>query len=286
MQVPAPQVQSKPPARQIPYDPFVAVTHTAPLEVTETASQVPEPTSTAAPVPTPAWVTRGPDSVEVPILLYHRIGVSPINSRYYVSPDKFEEQMRLLRQWGYHSISMELLVEAIVYGAPLPPRPIVITFDDGNRDTYDTAFPIMREYGYTGVLYIIGKYMGAPFYMDKTEILEMVGSGWEIGSHGMTHQDLLLLEEEGQQYELRESRRFLKDELGVTILSFSYPYGSMDAGLARSVSDAGYLAAVGTISSPTIQDADHLFHMRRKEIDGQQGLDSFSNFLPWQGEED
>ncbi len=280
----SPQNQIDPLAPQIPNDPFVAVTGTAPLDNPESTSRVPEATFTASPVPTPTWVVRGPDSVEVPILLYHRIDNSPINSRYYVAPDKFKEQMEWLHTRGYATIHFELLVEAILHGAPLPPRPIVITFDDGNTDNYLTAYPIMQQYGFTGVMYIVGKYIAAPGYMDKAEILEMVDAGWEVGSHGMSHLDLLLMDEGSQEYEIRESRRYLKEELGVPILSFAYPFGSMDPDLANAVNHAGYVAAVGTISSPSTQDANHLYHMRRKEIIGSLNIDSFAAYLPWRDE--
>ncbi len=222
--------------------------------------------------------------VEVPILLYHHIAVSASNSRYYINPDTFTAQMQLLHDWGYTTIRMELLVEAIQEGAPLPPRPIILTFDDGDLDNYTTAFPIIRQHGFTGVLYIVGKYIGAPGYMDAGQIIEMAEAGWEVGSHGMTHRSLLTLDEEGQQYELRESRRFLQRELGVPILSFAYPFGDMDPALADAVYGAGYLAAVGTIGSTATQDENHVFHMRREEIEGQEGIGAFSSFLPWQGE--
>ena len=60
----------------------------------------------------------------VPIILYHRIDISPINSQYYVPPEKFDEEMKLLHDWGYTTITTELLIKAITEGADLPPRPI------------------------------------------------------------------------------------------------------------------------------------------------------------------
>jgi peptidoglycan/xylan/chitin deacetylase (PgdA/CDA1 family) len=278
------QARSDPLATQDPYDPFVAGTRATVKSSLEPALSVPEATLTASPVPTPTWVTQGPGSVEVPILLYHRIDISPINSRYYVAPNKFKEQMEWLHSRGYATIHFDLLVDAILHGAPLPPRPIVITFDDGNTDNYLTAFPIMQQYGFTGVMYIVGKYIAAPGYMDKAEILEMVEAGWEVGSHGLSHLDLLFMDKGAQEYEIRESRRYLKDALGVPVLSFAYPFGSMDAIIADTVSRTGYIAAVGTISSPAIQDINHLYHMRRKEIIGSLDIGSFASYLRWKDE--
>lgn len=281
---PQPQSQPLPPASSKPTEitPVDVVDLPSISQSTSVSGEV--STVTASPVPTQAWIIRGPDSVEVPILLYHRIAVSEDNSRYYVTPERFREQVTLLHDWGYTSIGIELLATALRMGAPLPPRPIIITFDDGNLDNYQSAFPLMRQAGLTGVIFIVGKYLGAPGFMDATLIREMADAGWEVGSHGMTHQDLLALNEEDQQYELRESRRFLQDRLGLPILSFAYPFGSMDPGLATAVYNAGYLAAVGTIGSTSIQDSDHLFHLRRHEVLGQEGLSSFSSFLPWQAE--
>ena len=117
----------------------------------------------------------------VPIILYHRIDISPINSQYYVPPEKFDEEMKLLHDWGYTTITTELLIKAINEGADLPPRPILITFDDGHLNNYTTAFPIMQKYGFTGVLYIVANYMGADQYMNADQIKEMacrrLGSG-------------------------------------------------------------------------------------------------------------
>ncbi|HEY2981399.1 MAG TPA: hypothetical protein VGJ22_09485, partial [Anaerolineales bacterium] len=92
------------------------------------------PTYTASALPTATWVTQGPDHVIVPILLYHHIDISPINSRYYVTPFNFEGQMKLLHDWGYETISISDLVRAITEGASLPPRPIILSFDDGHVD--------------------------------------------------------------------------------------------------------------------------------------------------------
>src|SRR5688572_21347743 len=77
----------------------------------------------SAPLPTnalPILIFQGPGTMLVPILLYHRIDESSTESQYYVSPDEFEEQMKLLHDWGYTTITTELLVQAISEGAALP----------------------------------------------------------------------------------------------------------------------------------------------------------------------
>lgn len=117
-------VAEAPPTRtKTPLPPPLPATVPPSLTATATFTSSPSPTST----PTEAWIAQGPGDVTVPILLYHRIDVSPINSRYYVPPEKFEEQMKLLHDWGYTSITTAMLIQAITEGAELPPRPFLLT---------------------------------------------------------------------------------------------------------------------------------------------------------------
>ncbi len=237
------------------------------------------------PLPIPAAPTafQGPDSVVVPILLYHRIDVSATDSQYYVSPDKFEQQMKLLQDWRYTTITTELLVKVITDGADLPLRPIIITFDDGHLNNYTTAFPIMQKYGFTGVVYIIGEYMGTPGYMNAAQIKEMAKAGWEVGSHTMTHPNLTALDWQQQKYEIIESRGFLETKLGIPVLTFAYPFGEYDSGVTNLAYSAGYLAGMG-LGYTHNQGTSNLFALNRHGVDGTRDLNSFASFLPWPGD--
>ena len=108
-----------------------------------------------------------------------------------VSVPDFQAQMQALHDWGYTAIPISLLLDALIDGAELPPKPIVITFDDGNRNIYDNAFPIMKEYNFPGVFYIVGNRVNSGTNITHApELKEMVDAGWEIGSHSYTHSDL------------------------------------------------------------------------------------------------
>jgi len=231
----------------------------------------------------PAFVFQGPGQVIVPILLYHRVDVSSTDSQYYVSPGKFEEQMKLLRDWGYTTITTELLVKTITEGADLPLRPIIITFDDGHLNNYTTAFPIMKKYGFTGILYIVGSYMDTPAYMTVDQIKEMAKDGWEVGSHSMGHLDLTSLDQQQLRYEIIESRNFLETKLGVPIQTFSYPFGVNDITVINLAYSAGYIAAMGT-GYTYAQGEANLFALQRRGVDGTRDLNWFASFLPWQGD--
>lgn len=252
---------------------------------TSTSTPTITPTSTITSIPTPTWVAQGPDSVVVPILLYHRIGVSSTNNPYYIPPEKFEEQMKLLHDWEYTVIPVELLVKAIQEGAELPPRPVIITFDDGDISVYTTAFPVMQKYGLTGVTYIVGNYMGTEGYMSPDQLKELVAAGWEMGSHSRSHRNLTRLDPAVQRMEIVEARKVLQEATGDEVLSFAYPFGIMNSGVGSYVHFAGYVAAMGLGFTPD-QGKGNLFWLQRRDINGDYDIKRFASYLPWQGSPD
>lgn len=259
-----------------------------PLSPTVTATVTPTlaPTETFTPSPTPTetWIAQGPGDVTVPILLYHHIDVSPNSSRYYVPPKKFEEQIKLLHDWGYESITTDMLVQAILTGVELPPRPLIITFDDGHMDNYTTAYPIMQRYGFKGVLYLVANYIGTEGYMDVDQILEMHNAGWEVGSHSMNHLDLTKLDPDKLRDETVGSRKALEERLGIPILTFAYPFGYYDNSVMDYVQFAGYIGAMGASGYTPAQGKWNLFYLQRVEIKSSEDAKTFTRFLPWHGD--
>jgi peptidoglycan/xylan/chitin deacetylase (PgdA/CDA1 family) len=240
-------------------------------------------TLTPTPTPTPTWAVQGPGKVVCPILLYHHISQfdSPTTSTYYALPEDFETQIRALHDWGYTSISISQLVEAILHGARLPNRPVVITFDDGNLDVYTNAFPIMQKYDFTGVMYIVVNELHADGYMGVDQIQEMVAAGWEVGSHSMTHAHLSDAHER-LNFEIYQSRIELQGALDLPVMSFAYPYGEMDATVSTQVQSYGYTSAVG-LGTLWNQSVYNLYYLSRRQVIGGVDLGTFASYLPWSG---
>jgi peptidoglycan/xylan/chitin deacetylase (PgdA/CDA1 family) len=261
----------------------------APLSPTETSTALPTfavipDTATPSPTPTPTWVVQGPDHVLVPILMYHHIAVSPVDSIYYVPPDRFEDEIRLLHDWNYTPITTSMLVDAITKGASLPPRPVIITFDDANEDNYTNAFPIMKKYGFTGVLYLVVQYLNQPNYLTVAQVKEMIAAGWEIGSHSETHNPLPNMDLSNLRYEILQSRKDLQNMFGVPVLTFAYPFGYAGSAAADYVHYAGYIAAMGANGFAANQGLGNLFMLQRSEIRGTEDAKTFIRFLPWLGD--
>jgi peptidoglycan/xylan/chitin deacetylase (PgdA/CDA1 family) len=249
---------------------------------TSLPSETPLPTSTFTPTLTaePQWNRQGPGEIIVPILLYHHIGFSLRgDSLYYVAPDVFDHQMNLLYQWGYKTISVALLVKAIKEGAELPPKPILLTFDDGSETIYENALPIMQRYGFTGVSYIVYHYLGVSKYMNADQILSLYAAGWEVGSHSLNHRDLTV-HPDRQMDEIVESRRRLEARLGIPVLSFAYPLGAYDEDSLHYVHQAGYAAAMG-LGNESLQGNKNLFYLSRQAVKGSEDLRTFALHLPW-----
>ena len=249
------------------------------------------PTFTEAPTPTPTWVTQGPRQVQVPIFMYHHVTNSPILSEYYVPPDKFDQEMKLLHDWGYTTITTSMLVTAIAKGASLPPRPIIITFDDSWGSQYTNAFPVMQKYGFTGVLYTVVGYINKPTglptdptYMTTDQIKEMAAAGWEIGSHTETHQNITIMTDDQLHFEIVQSRKDLEQELGVPILTFAYPFGGANSAVTDYVHFAGYIAAMGATGFTADQGVSNLYELQRCEIKDSDDAKSIIRFLPWLGD--
>jgi peptidoglycan/xylan/chitin deacetylase (PgdA/CDA1 family) len=255
----------------------VAATDT-PAIATDTPT--PEPIVTPTPTQMPTWIGVPSGKISAPILLYHHIA-EPVRGaeRYYISAATFEQQIKSLHDWGYTSIKLSTLATVLTQGGDLPPRPMVISFDDGNLDVYQNAFPILKKYGFTGTLFIVANRLASKNFMNSQQLKEMVAAGWEIGSHGMTHADLKanpgLLPTEAEK-----SRTTLTEALQTPVNVFAYPYGLSNILIQEKMSGYGYLAAVG-LGGVYRHDPKFVFNLSRIEIQNSFDLAKFTSLLPW-----
>jgi len=272
---------SEPPkmANITPTQPTATQTSTATVTATASPTIPPTETSTPTPVPTATWAVVGPGEVVAPILLYHHIDPEETNPRYNVLPEVFAAQMQALDDWGYTTITAKQLIKAITKGEPLPPRPIVITFDDGHYSVYEYAFPIMQEHGFFGVTYIVANRLKSYGFTGAPQLEEMISAGWEVGSHSYSHSDLTL-DHSIAFNEIFVSRDTLSQTLSKPVKTFAYPYGKIDSYVISRTMKWGYLGAMGLGIGYT-HNLNSIFYLQRIEVEGTYDMEKFASLLPW-----
>lgn len=143
----------------------------------------PAPTPTPAPTSTP--IPPEP-ATYAPILMYHKIGGG--NGRYSVSVEKFAAQMKWLKENGYETVSVDQIAAAVRGQAALPPKPIAITFDDGWRNQFTLAKPILDQYGFKATFYLVTNYLSSTTtFMSWQDVAVLNAEGHWIGSHSVSH---------------------------------------------------------------------------------------------------
>jgi peptidoglycan/xylan/chitin deacetylase (PgdA/CDA1 family) len=208
------------------------------------AKKAPESKEVANATPGADWKPfKGP----VPILEYHVLGSPPEGAPYpelYVGRTDFEKQMDWLEERGYEAVTLEQVQEAWYHKGKLPPKPIVISFDDGYRPQYTFALPTLRKHGWAGVLNL--KAEGSELY--ESNVKEMIEAGWELAAHTIHHLDLTELGPEELKEEVAGSRKILQEEFEVPVNNFCYPAGQFDETVIEAVEAAGYTGATSEIS--------------------------------------
>jgi len=225
--------------------------------------------------------------MRVPVLMYHYISIPPpdadaIRLDLSVTPQAFDEQMAFLVSNGYRTVRVSDVVEHLLSGAPLPEKPIVLTFDDGYADNYEAALPILKKYGMTATFYVIAKFTEnqRPGYATWDQLREMANAGMEIGSHSMDHSDLRGRSIAFLTDQIARSKQIIESRLGITVKTFSYPSGKYDAKTIAVLRANGYLGAVTEIQGLQ-QTTNDIFELRRVRIRGSYSLTDYAYWLNW-----
>jgi peptidoglycan/xylan/chitin deacetylase (PgdA/CDA1 family) len=240
------------------------------------------PTPTPLPMPTPDGTPR---RLVIPILMYHHIGVpgpgtDAIRRDLSVSPANFEAQLRYLIERGYEPITLESLVLYLQLGRPLPPKPVVLTFDDGFRDNYTNAYPLLKEYGFVGTFFVITGFVdeGRPEYVSWAEIELMHANGMEIGSHTYTHPSLKGKSFDYIVWQVLGSKEAIEARTQEPVHFLSYPSGQYDQQVIDVLRSAGYWGAV-TVEAGSLQSSERPFELKRIRVRGSYNLADFDHWF-------
>jgi len=241
-----------------------------------------------------AWWRPNVDLSYPRILMYHMVSPhlpkkqSKFN-RLRVTPQAFEKQLHWLHQNHWNTMSMAELAEC----QNIPPKTVVITFDDGYADNYLHAFEALKRYHMKATIFIVTDRFNQDWATDKDTKLssnelnnesmlthemihEMIHSGLiEIGSHTIHHANLPSLSYEQQEEEIAHSKRVIEQTYEITCKSFAYPFGFYNESSAELVKKHGYSSAVTTVPKLIPWEDKNRYDIPRIIISGRQSFFDF-----------
>jgi peptidoglycan/xylan/chitin deacetylase (PgdA/CDA1 family) len=192
------------------------------------------------------------------ILMYHKVDEAPAGTKNpgnFVTPARFAEQLDALAAWGYQSVTFDQWIDyrnGLV--KTLPPKPLIVTFDDGYTCFDQHAWPALKQRGIGATVFLVSSQIGKTNAWDDGEvsfplldaprIRALQGEGVEFGSHSVSHKPLARLAADDAFQELNKSRWMLAELLERDVNVFAYPFSNQSREVRALAQQAGYRCAV------------------------------------------
>jgi peptidoglycan/xylan/chitin deacetylase (PgdA/CDA1 family) len=241
-------------------------------------------TNAGAPESVPDGTLR---RMRVPILMYHYISAPPsdadsVRLDLSVTPKNFRQQMGWLKDKGFTSITPNDLYAALTRGKRLPTHPVLLTFDDGYADAYTDAFPILKEFGFTGTFFVVSGFIdsGSSDYLTWKQAKEMAKAGMSIQNHSRTHKGMQGRDHDWLVDQIVVPRDRIEEEIGIRPRFFCYPSGYYDDDTIQELQDAGFVAAF-TVADGTFAYTDDMMRLPRVRMHGTTTLAQFARLMTW-----
>jgi peptidoglycan/xylan/chitin deacetylase (PgdA/CDA1 family) len=211
------------------------------------------------------------ERTQVPILCYHDIKEWRPNEKtsmkvYLVPVQRFKDQIKLLADSGYHSITPDQYYNYLAHGTPLPEKPVMFTFDDTDAEQYSIGAAELNKYGFKGVFFIMTISIGRPNYMSKEEIKALADSGHIIAAHTWDHHNVRQYKDEDWEKQLAQPKQKLEEITGKPVEYFAYPFGAWNKEAIPHIKKAGYKAAFQLTAKR--DSAEPLYTIRRMLASG------------------
>jgi peptidoglycan/xylan/chitin deacetylase (PgdA/CDA1 family) len=207
----------------------------------------------------------------VPILMYHVIAHAPASAQLpelFVDPRTFTAQMHWLARSGYTAVSLNQVYDAWFRQGKLPPKPVVLTFDDGYRGDYVYARPTLRRLRWPGNLNMLVGNLGQE--LTDRMIEQLIDDGWELDAHTISHLDLTTMTGSRLRHEVAGSRQILEHRFHQPVNFFCYPAGKFNRSTIRAVRRAGYLGATTELQGEASRG--RMYELHRIRVDGSDGV--------------
>lgn len=219
------------------------------------------------------------NAIKVPILIYHSIAPHTSNQtllqkHYDVAPEFLEKQFQYLRDKGFTVIGLDFLADALSQTITLPPKPVVLTFDDGWENQFRYGYPLLKKYNYTATFFIFTKAIDHESFLTWDQIKAMDQGGMTIGGHTRTHPYLLdITDPVALRREIIGGKSVVENRIGHAINLFAYPYGQYNDQIVEKVKEAGYKAA-RSAHEGVYHTRDDLYTLK-----GIEATDDFAKFV-------
>jgi peptidoglycan/xylan/chitin deacetylase (PgdA/CDA1 family) len=201
----------------------------------------------------------------IPILTYHdfnyREGIA-------VAPENFERQMHYLKDRRYNVISLDALIKGRKKGDKFARNTVVITMDDGYKDNFTYAYPVLKKYGFPATIFLIANNIGVDEnFLNWDEVREMSGNNISFGGHTKSHVYLPSIKNKDVLWdEIFGCKEIIERHVGIHVDYFSYPKGGFTEKIKTLVKKAGYEAACTTNRGHDILDKNDLYELNRISI--------------------
>ncbi|MGE5581173.1 MAG: polysaccharide deacetylase family protein [Bacillota bacterium] len=235
----------------------------------------------------PPLEATGAETVNVPILCYHRVGPK-VKSIYDLTPEMLEAQLQFFKENNYQPITGIQYLKHQKHPADLPEKPVVMTFDDGNKDHYTYVFPLLKKYGFAATFFVYPEAIAEKSDSQITwgELSEMAQAGMDIESHTFTHPFLTATGTRPDdpvylrwlEHELRDSRILLEQKIQRNVALLAYPYGWYNCIIETEAFLAGYQGAF-TVNWGTNSGNEDLFRLKRRAVSNNLSLFELGKYL-------
>ncbi|MGP4090249.1 polysaccharide deacetylase family protein [Streptomyces sp. KR55] len=226
--------------------------------------------------------------VRVPILMYHSVATDPNDATraLSVTPDAFARQMTVIGDLGLTPVTTADLAARWRTGRPLPPRPVLVTFDDGYEGVHRHALPVLAKHGFPATLFVSTGWLrgaydtggGLDRMLDWDQVRELADAGVEIGGHSHSHPQLDQLDDAALRFELTRCRDIVAGELGALPVSFAYPYGYSSRRVRQEVRATGYAQALA-VGNDLARRRQGPYALRRVTVRRSTGLEEFERLI-------
>lgn len=205
---------------------------------------------------------------------------SDLYGDYVTSPQVLEDDMKYLKKNGYTTVFVEELINFVHCGSELPPKPVILTFDDGFYNNLTYVLPLLEKYDMKATVSIVGSYSEKAeseslrssrySYLNSEDISALFNSGKvEIANHSYDLHNLgrrkgasILPGESYEEYrsllisDLQKTQDYLSDSCRIVPQVFTYPYGAVSEPSLRIVKSAGFVASLGVEEKPNYISAE------------------------------